>query len=542
MGEYSKLAWGLYSQLLLRTLVTFRHVSGAAGRVLVPDIATDTGAVSDGGLTWTFHLKRGIRFGPPVNREVTSRDIEYAFRRIDTRRLAAQYGFYYDGLIVGMRGPRDRMPRDIAGIDSSNPNTIVFHLQHPAGDFPMRLALPATAPVPHEVAGCVDRLRHHSLRVGYGYELIATGPYMIRGEDRLRLPCRRLRHISGFDPVRDLRLVRNPTYDPATDGPDDRQNFIDGVDIRIDTNTTDIFRRIASGNLDGSIFSTSPKDELRLLRSSSHVAIHLDPGNEVWSIFLNSVWPPFDDPHVRRAVSLVVDRDAMIRAFGHYLPALSTTSIYPWTPSATASSDLALARQEMRRSSYDRDRDGRCDGRHCRVIAIAPSIVPRTLMFDVLQRELRLIGIDLLGRVEGGFGFIEPFNPVFVTFEDTDYPDGDAVAQQLDSSGACPEQRNLAQVGLTRRRAIRCGLARELGASHRLPPNLDATIASCERRASAGRTACWDGFDRTVVHLAPWVPLLISDVLTVAGPRVMHYEFDQFTGMISLTHISLSGH
>ena len=71
-------------------------------------------------------------------------------------------------------------------------------------------------------------------------------------------------------------------------------------------------------------------------------------------------------------------------------------------------------------------------------------------MFDVLQRELRLIGIDLLGRVEGGFGFIEPFNPVFVTFEDTDYPDGDAVAQQLDSSGACPEQRNLAQVGLTK--------------------------------------------------------------------------------------------
>src|SRR5207302_7360858 len=98
---------------------------------------------------------------------------------------------------------------------------------------------------------------------------------------------------------------------PATDSPGDRENFIDGVDMRIDTNTSDIFRKIASGNLDGSIFSTPPADELRLLRTSSHVAIHLDLGNEVWSIFLNAVWPPFDDPHLRRAVSLVVDREAM---------------------------------------------------------------------------------------------------------------------------------------------------------------------------------------------------------------------------------------
>src|SRR5438067_3413587 len=92
-GEYLGTAWGLYSQLMLRTLVTYKHVLGTAGDQLVPDIATDLGKVSSDGLTYTFTLKNGIRFGPPLSRAITSSDIEYAFRRIDTASLVAQYGF-----------------------------------------------------------------------------------------------------------------------------------------------------------------------------------------------------------------------------------------------------------------------------------------------------------------------------------------------------------------------------------------------------------------------------------------------------------------
>ena len=44
-GEYLGTAFGLYSQLMLRNLVTYKHVEGAAGDVIVPDLATDTGQV-----------------------------------------------------------------------------------------------------------------------------------------------------------------------------------------------------------------------------------------------------------------------------------------------------------------------------------------------------------------------------------------------------------------------------------------------------------------------------------------------------------------
>ena len=104
-GEYLGTAWGLYGQLLLRGLMTYNHKSASeGGDTPVPDIATAMPQVSSDGLTYTFKLRTNVMFGPPVNRAVTSHDIEYAFERINLASLAAQYGNYYDGVIRGMTG------------------------------------------------------------------------------------------------------------------------------------------------------------------------------------------------------------------------------------------------------------------------------------------------------------------------------------------------------------------------------------------------------------------------------------------------------
>src|SRR5262249_29154970 len=81
-GEYFQYGYAILTNLLVRTLVQFDHGAGAQGDRLVPDLATGVPAPTDGGKTYTFHLKSGIRFGPPVNRAVTSRDVLYAFERI----------------------------------------------------------------------------------------------------------------------------------------------------------------------------------------------------------------------------------------------------------------------------------------------------------------------------------------------------------------------------------------------------------------------------------------------------------------------------
>src|SRR5207248_5128950 len=61
-GEYSTSGSELFGEVLGRTLITYKHQAGVAGEAIVPDIATDMGQVSPDGLTWTFHLKRGIKF------------------------------------------------------------------------------------------------------------------------------------------------------------------------------------------------------------------------------------------------------------------------------------------------------------------------------------------------------------------------------------------------------------------------------------------------------------------------------------------------
>jgi len=113
-GEYLGNAWGLYSEMLIRTLVTFKHVEGVAGDEIAPDLATNTGDISSDGLTYTFHLKPGLKWGPPLDRAITTKDIAFAFQRIDSSALVAQYGFYYDGTIEGMNGAVDKKASDIS--------------------------------------------------------------------------------------------------------------------------------------------------------------------------------------------------------------------------------------------------------------------------------------------------------------------------------------------------------------------------------------------------------------------------------------------
>src|SRR4029079_9747942 len=94
-GEYLGDAIGAFSNLLVRTLVGYNHVPGAAGNKLVPDLATGGPTPTNGGTTYTFHLKKGVKFGPPVNRAITSRDVAYALERLAKPRNGGQYGFYF---------------------------------------------------------------------------------------------------------------------------------------------------------------------------------------------------------------------------------------------------------------------------------------------------------------------------------------------------------------------------------------------------------------------------------------------------------------
>ena len=184
----------------------------------MPDLATEVPEPSADGLTYTFTIKDGVTFGPPVNREITSQDILYSFERIGTPSVAAQYAFYYN-VIEGMEDFAAGKAKTISGITTPDDKTIIFKLTTPTGDFLYRVAMPATAPIPEEVAKC------HPQAGEYGRYIVTSGPYMIDGADKLDISsCGSQKPISGFNPSTGLKLVRNPSYDPATDNTEFRQS------------------------------------------------------------------------------------------------------------------------------------------------------------------------------------------------------------------------------------------------------------------------------------------------------------------------------
>ncbi|MDQ4094579.1 MAG: ABC transporter substrate-binding protein, partial [Actinomycetota bacterium] len=250
-GEYLSWSFAVHGMLLHRNLITYRHIRGAEGNELVPDLAEEVPEPTNNGLTYTFNIKDGITWAPPVDREIVCDDFAYALGRIDVEEVIAQYGSYYDDTIVGMEGPKPykgevEIPEGVKCLDDK---TLEITLTEETPDILYRLAMPAAAPIPHEVADCFNDDKAGA----YGPYQVSSGPYMIEGLDQMDITsCQTIEQTrpEGFDPTSHLNLVRNPNYDPETDSPEVRENNPDRFEFAINTNQKDIFDKIEAGELE----------------------------------------------------------------------------------------------------------------------------------------------------------------------------------------------------------------------------------------------------------------------------------------------------
>jgi peptide/nickel transport system substrate-binding protein len=555
-GEYSSFGWAIYSNLLLRTLVTYRHVEGAEGNEPVPDLAIELPEPTDGGTTYTFHLKDGVKFGPPVGRDVTAADIVYAFERIASRKVGSQYPFHYSGLIEGWHEFRRGDADHISGIDALDPRTIVFHLTRPAGDFLERVSLPATAPVPREVGHCFEELGD------YGRYVIASGPYMLEGSEDLDIEhgCKRMKRIKGFDPADRMTLVRNPNYDPTTDSLEIRESFPDKVVFEIYAHASSMFHDIEMGLLESAVNEPSPHRIRRYQTDSGLSAtLHSAPLDRTWYLTMNLTQRPFDDPHIRKAVNLVIDKAAVRDKWGGEIAGRIATHVLP--PDITAGhptaeeydpyasrdhgGDVVAAREDMKQSRYDRDHDGRCDARACRdVLALTRNYGPWKRMADGIAADLRRIGIDLDVDRRADF-----YTPIQVIDENIpmglgpgwgkDYPDGGTFMPFLFGRRGlrCVGNTNYSLVGATPRTKKSCGAKGDFSSL----PSVDQAIADCEATpAGDGRNGCWIDLDKHVMErVVPWVPYLWDNQVSLIGASVSKYEFDQFSGVLAYAHMAV---
>jgi len=551
-GEYLAEAFGIYTNLLVRTLVGYNHVAGAPGNVVVPDLATNTGDITNGGKTYTFHLKDGIKFGPPLNRAITSKDILFAFQRIGTPAIGAQYAFYYD-VIKGMKAFEAGKAKVISGIKTPDLKTIVFNLTAPAGDFRYRLSMAAAGPIPQEVAGCFTKPGE------YGRYVISSGPYMIAGSDKLNASsCDTIKAaggISGFDGEKSMDLVRNPAYAPATDSTKARENLPDEFTFTVNTNVDDIYAKIGRGDIEEEVAGETPS-VLREYKDSPQ--LHTNDGDRTWYLTMNLTQAPFDDLHVRRAVNFVVNREALRKSWGgasagavatHIAPdAILNNKLKGYAPYGDGKGNLAKAKAEMKQSKYDSNHDGICDAKACKsIFTITGDRSVERGFIPALTQNLASIGMHIKDRV-----LKDAYTPIQTPRQNVpfstrpgwgkDYADALTFYSPLFDGANIIAQgnTNYSLLGITPAIAKKVGVKPSPGVNLANVPNIGPDMAKCGVLVGNPRVSCYAALDKKLTwNIVPWVPYLWSYAQSVSSKNVTKFEFDQFGGTIAYAHVAV---
>ncbi|MBM7771341.1 peptide/nickel transport system substrate-binding protein [Actinokineospora baliensis] len=292
-GEtYYGYSWN-FLRLYGRSLVMFKPAPGGGSNELVPDLAEKLGEPSDGGKTWTYKLRAGIKYedGTPV----TSKDVKHAVLRSTDKETFPNGPAYFEGYLAlpeGYKGPyKSKDVNTDSAIETPDDQTIVFHLKAPFGGFDYFAQLPQTVPVP-EAKDTGAKYREH---------VIATGPYKF---DKNEID-------KGFN------LVRNDQWDQSTDP--NRKALPDGYQVSMNVNADDIDNRLISGDLDIDIAGTGVQPA-SLSRVLGDPALKANADNptiaRLWYTSINPTVAPFDNKACREAVEYAADRTGYQTAYG----------------------------------------------------------------------------------------------------------------------------------------------------------------------------------------------------------------------------------
>ncbi|MCV2488013.1 ABC transporter substrate-binding protein [Geodermatophilus sp. YIM 151500] len=298
--------WNLM-RLYVRTLVTYSPQPGATGE-LVPDLATDLGSTPDGGRTWTFTLREGVRFED--GRPITAQDVKYGIARSFASDVVVGGPTYVVDLLDDPAnpypGPYSTAEDDpqLVSVETPDDRTVVFRLRTPTPDFPYVMALPSSSPVPAEA----------DTRGDYGRDPVSSGPYA----------------VTSIDPETGVVLDRNPQWDPATD--DVRTALPDQVVVRTGLSGLERDQALLAGSADIDV-SGAGVQQATTARIADDEQLR-DRVDDVTTgalrlLALPTDVAPFDDPACRAAVAAAIDRAAVQELLGGAGDAVRTSQLWP---------------------------------------------------------------------------------------------------------------------------------------------------------------------------------------------------------------------
>jgi peptide/nickel transport system substrate-binding protein len=289
-------------QLLINThdgLVGFAHVGGIAGTKTVPDLATSIPAPTNGGKTYLFHVRRGIKFSN--GQTLKPSDFVTTFERQFT--VPGPTAFYSS--IVGASKCSTKgcdLSKGVVADDSAY--TLTINLTAPDPELLDQLALPFAYAVP---AGTPMKLTGNNVPPG-------TGPYMWK----------------SYNPNTQAVLVRNPYFHVwnATAQPEGYPNqIIEKYGLQVSDEVTEVQNGQANEVFDG---DQIPSDQLSQLNSPKYAGqVNVNTLTADWYFALNTRRPPFNNLQARQAINYAANRSAYVKIAGGPSLAVPACQILP---------------------------------------------------------------------------------------------------------------------------------------------------------------------------------------------------------------------
>ena len=268
---------------------------------LIPG-AAESWEANDDASVWTFKLNPNGKFsdGTPVK----AGDFVYAWNRMVnpetvntlTNEVDPSVIGYHLGYVKGYEEVAEGKATEMSGLKALDDNTLEVTLTQSFADFPYVAGHPSLGPTPKDaVESGVD---FNGSKVAYGEMPIGNGPF------KMAEPWKHDQYI---------KVVKNENYGTG------KAAHLDGIDFMIFKDPDTAYTEFLAGNLDFTSIGEGKITEALSQFGESKNGYTANPGEQVllgpqtgvYYLLMNNNKPPMDNPDVRRAVSLAINRQAI---------------------------------------------------------------------------------------------------------------------------------------------------------------------------------------------------------------------------------------
>jgi ABC-type transport system substrate-binding protein len=232
--------------------------------------AAESSTVSADGLVYTIKLRNNVRWHPPLDRTMTSEDVVFSWQRFSGQTPGSTPSTRLVNLTM------------VKSVTASDPLTVVFTLSDPYPFFLARLADPKIFFVmPKETGTAFDPSQ----------KVVGSGPWVLQ----------------DYQPNTVIKFSRHPGWHLGPELP-----YFDNIVVNIIPTYATQLSQFQAGNLD--VVNVAGTDLNTIKNSVPGVQIYATAPYPLSVLNFSPLDKRWDDPRLRRAVSMSMDRSAMLDA------------------------------------------------------------------------------------------------------------------------------------------------------------------------------------------------------------------------------------